>query len=139
MNQRITLLTAALAVAGALSFAPADAQMSPTTSGSLAPAGQGPGQAASTPYTSGNSTESRASVKAKTRRAEAAGTLAPAGQAPLPLSKAGTHTGSGSVMPPIMSEQSRASVKAQTRAAQESGDLRPAGEAAKPLSEMPKR
>ncbi len=141
MTHRMTFLTAALALAGAVSVSQAIAQTpgTMTAAGSLAPPGQGPGQEASSPSTSGRSMKSRASVKAMTRSAEASGKLEPAGQAPAPVGMAGAKENRSGAMVNEPSDRSRASVKASTRAAQASGELRPAGEAPRPLGEMPKR
>ena len=58
------------------------------SSNSLAPAGQGPGVMTSQP--SGSDLTSRATVKERTKAAEAAGTLQPAGQAVNPETLART-------------------------------------------------
>jgi len=116
------------------------AQTSATPSGSMAPAGQGPGATTSSPETSGMSTKSRATVKAQTRKAEASGQLQPAGEAATPIG--------GATMAPMNGEQTtttpashlhRASVKRQTRTAERNGTLQPAGEAPQPSSEKPKQ
>ncbi len=141
---RNSLASVAVAALSAGAFSLAVAQSPPTTSGSLAPAGQGPGAMTSSPEGAGMSTKSRASVKAETRRAQARGTLQPAGEAPAPI---GGATSSGANADKSMtshksthrSTRHRAAVKRQTKAAEMNGTLQPAGEATQPSSEPPKK
>ena len=140
MNSLSSTLRLAIAAGIATASCLALAQTSPTPSGSLAPAGQGPGVHTSSPETSGMSTKSRATVKAQTRKAEASGQLQQAGEAATPIG--------GATTTPMTGEQStgatnsrphRPTVKRQTQAAERSGTLQPAGEAPQPSSEMPKK
>ena len=57
----------------------------PTSSGSMAPAGQGPGSGTAGSEIPRGSTQSRPLVKAQTRQASSTGTLQPAGEAPDPI------------------------------------------------------
>lgn len=141
MTARLTLLTASLALAGSIfvSFADADAQTAatPTRSGSIAPAGEGPGAETGAPNM--GSTKSRSSVKAQTRSAEKAGMLAPAGESPTPLGSVTGKIDLGNAMAHTGSVQSRRHVKAQTKAARSNDTLQLAGEAPQPSSEAPKK
>ena len=111
---------------------------------------------------------SRASVKAETKAAEAAGTLTPAGEGPGTVrsgdTKRSTKTraerkgetimernmggltpaGQGAAKPDHMNKvhahpRNRAAVKSETTAAQRAGTLQPAGEAPQPSSDAPKK
>ena len=128
-------------IAGALALGTtADAQTnaaSPTRSGSLAPAGQGPGAEASAPTRASN--RSRASVKAQTKAQSQSGDLVPAGQAPAPYATLRRDTDSGKPTVGTDSTRSRADVKAQTRSARATGSLQPAGEAPMPSTDAPKK
>ena len=141
MTARLTLLTASIALAGSIfvSFTDAEAQTAdtPTRSGSVAPAAEGPGAETGAPNT--GSGKSGAIVKAQTRRAEKAGTLAPAGETPNPVGSVTGNIDQSRATPPTGFVQSRARVKAQTKAARSSDSLQPAGEAAQPSSEAPKK
>ena len=146
MTNRTTFLAASLALAGALTLtlneASAQAPSMPTRSGSLAPAGEGPGNEASSPYTSGQSNRSRASVKAQTKAAAAARDLTPAGPAEAPVgmpNMISANTDKGRALAPKRSDVSRASVKTQTQSARSAGSLQPAGEAAQPSNEAPRK
>ncbi len=135
MNRyRPTLLAVALAVAGGLCSVAATAQTeSRSTQGSLAPAGQGPGTMTPPSRTSGESTKSRAEVKAGTKAAQRAGELRPAGPAPLPEGVATRPGGNQAATSP--SDRSRAAVKAKTKAQARAGQLVPAGEAERPVGQ----
>lgn len=131
---RPTLLAVALAVAGGFCSVSATAQTETrSTQGSLAPAGQGPGTMTPPSRTSGESTKSRADVKADTRAAQKAGELRPAGPAPLPEGVAVRPGGNQAKTSP--STKSRAAVKAKTKAEARAGDLVPAGQAERPISQ----
>lgn len=100
----------------------------PTASGSLAPAGQGPGAMAS--GNDGKSNRTRANRKAEVKMEREMGGLTPAGQ--------------GGVKPDHMNKvtprvKSRADVKAETRAAERSGTLQPAGETPQPVGQPPRK
>ena len=138
MLNRYTLTAITLALA-AVAAQPSLAQTTsgmPTKSGSLAPAGEGPGAEASAAVRHGRSTKSRAMVKAQTKSAETSGALQPAGEAPLP---SGSMLKEGGPMATPSSTKSRAVVKAQTKAAEKNGTLQPAGEATQPVAQTPKK
>ncbi len=131
---RPTLLAVALAVAGGLCSLSATAQTeTKATRGSLAPAGEGPGTMSPASRTSGESTKSRAEVKARTKAAQKAGELQPAGPAPLPEGVATMPGGNQARTRP--SDKTRAAVKARTKAQARAGDLVPAGEAERPIGQ----
>ena len=136
-NSSFRLAAIAALTASLFAAAPVLAQNStekPTRSGSLAPAGEGPGAMASAP-TKG-SDRSRASVKAQTKAAEATGGLTPAGQATQPVA---APTREGGALATTGSTKSRSAVKAQTKAAERSGTLQPAGDTPNPVNEPPKK
>ncbi len=129
-----TLLAVALAVAGGFCSLSATAQTETgATRGSLAPAGEGPGTMSPASRTSGESTTSRAEVKTRTKAAQKAGELRPAGPAPLPEGVA-TRPGSNQAKT-LPSSNSRAAVKAKTKEQQRAGELVPAGEAERPVGQ----
>ena len=132
MQIRLTL--GALAVAA---FAANCAIAQTSSSGAMAPAGQGPGTGASTAAgmadTPNGSTKSRAMVKLQTRQAQAAGTTRPAGESVTPPSDPDMKEGK-----PMMNKganTTRGDVKAQTKAAKSNGMMKPAGEAPTPVAE----
>lgn len=98
-------------------------ESSMTRSGSLAPAGQGPGAMGTEMQ---RSTRTRAERKSETLMERRMGGLTPAGQ--------------GGVKPDHMHPtsprvKSRASVMAKTRAAERAGTLQPAGETPQPVAQ----
>ena len=100
-------------------------------SGSLAPAGQGPGAMAGSAATTGKSAKTRVERKDDTKMAKDAGTLKPAGEAAeLKDDKADKMKGTNTT---------RAERKATTKAAVSSGTTQPAGEAPQPAAEKPKK
>jgi hypothetical protein len=96
----------------------------PTTSGALAPAGQGPG-AQIKPSTS--SDKSRMERKDTTKADRAAGAIPPAGEGP-----------GAAIKPSTTSQTSRTERKADTSAAVKSGGTQPAGEVPRPVAESQK-
>lgn len=129
-----TLLAVALAVAGGFCSLSATAQTeTKVAQGSLAPPGEGPGTMSPASRTSGESTKSRAEVKARTKAANKAGELQPAGPAPLPEGVATRPGGNQAKNGP--SSRSRSAVKAETKAQARAGDLVPAGEAERPIGQ----
>lgn len=99
-------------------------------SGSLAPAGQGPGAMAGSAATTGKSDKTRVERKDDTKMAKDAGTLKPAGEAADRDDKGEKVKGTNTT---------RADRKATTKAAVQSGETKPAGEAPLPLAVPPKK
>jgi hypothetical protein len=140
MNQEIHMKTqlalSALVTAIAVFSQGAFAQASSPTraevkaqarTGSLAPAGEGPGAMSSAPAKTSDKT--RAERKATTKMDRASGSLKPAGEA------ADAKDG----QPAAGSTTTRADRKATTKAAAKAGTLQPAGEAAGPVGDAPKK
>ena len=96
----------------------------PTTSGALAPAGQGPGAQVKPSTTSD---KSRMERKDTTKADRAAGAIPPAGEGP-----------GAAIKPSTTSQTSRTERKADTNAAVKSGGTQPAGEAPRPVAESQK-
>ena len=127
----LSAIVAAIAVFSQGAFAQAS---SPTRAevkaqaktGSLAPAGEGPGAMASAPK---GTDKTRMERKATTKADRASGSLKPAGDAA--DQKDGQPT-PGSVT-------TRADRKARTKAEARTGSLQPAGEAPQPVGEAPKK
>lgn len=96
----------------------------PTTSGALAPAGQGPG-AQVKPGTM--SDKSRMERKDTTKSDRAAGAIAPAGEGP-----------GAAIKPSTTSQTTRSERKSDTSAAVKAGGTQPAGETPRPVAEAQK-
>ena len=98
-------------------------------SGTLTPAGQGPG--AMTSDKGGMSTKTRAERKGETKAARASGDLKPAGEA--------SDMKTDKMEKNAKSTKTRAERKAETKAAIKAHQTTPAGEATQPAGEAPKK
>ena len=125
----LTAFAAAIAVFSQGAFAQASsptraAVKAEAKTGSLAPAGQGPG--ASSPPSTGMSTKTRAERKGETQSARSTDALKPAGEAAeMKDDKADKMKGSNTT---------RAERKATTKEAVKTGQTQPAGEAPNPVA-----
>ena len=140
MSIRLTAVITSIALAGAFAMSAANAideAAKPTKSGSLAPAGEGPGTQGAAP--SRATDQSRAAVKADTAAANRSGQLAPAGQATVPSGMITSNQDADRSMAPKGSSKSRNAVKDATKADRAAGALQPAGEAPQPYTEPPKK
>ncbi len=140
MSTRLTAVITSLSLVGAFAMSAANAvdeAGKPTRSGSLAPAGEGPGTQGSAP--SRTADKSRAAVKADTAAANRSGTLAPAGQATVPAGMITSNQDADRSMTPKTPTKSRSAVKDATKADRAAGALQPAGEAPVPYTEPPKK
>ncbi len=133
MNTKLILGAAVAAVAvfsqGAFAQAssPTRAEVkAQAKTGSIAPAGEGPGAMAGSANTTGHSTKSRMMRKENTKAAEKAGALVPAGEGPGAMAGSANTTGH--------STKSRMMRKDETKAEAKAGTLVPAGEAMNPIA-----
>jgi len=138
MNNKLALSAlAAVAIFSQGAFAQSSAPVSraevkaEAKTGSLAPAGQGPGAMAGSAATTGKSTKTRMERKEETKSAKASGSLKPAGDAAEMKDDKAEKMKGGMV--------NRADRKASTKAAVKSGTTQPAGEAPQPSGEAPKK
>ena len=108
----------------------------PTQSGSMAPAGQGPGTGMGSSAAPSGSTRSRAAVAAKTRQAETAGNLQPAGEAPDPIG--GSDTRAIAHKSTTHHRHHKGKHHHRANSAASTGAIRSTGQAAEPMSEPKK-
>jgi hypothetical protein len=129
----LSAVVAAIAVFSQGAFAQASAPVTraevkaQAKSGSLAPAGEGPGAMASQPSKASDKT--RMERKDQTKADAKSGKLAPAGEGP----------GAMGSQPSKASDKTRMERKDQTKADIKAGATQPAGEAANPIAVPPKK